>query len=244
MDKIFKAISDPSRRALLDALLHRDGQTLSALEKHLDMTRFGVMKHIKVLTAAGLIQTQKKGRFKYHSLTPLALFDALDTWLDPMRIHSSVRDFMTLKPHLAEAALPDHTPDFEISYTLKSATKRVWQALTDPAEIPHYHFIAGQVLRQRTRLTHHASDGTTLLETIDQSVDPKRRLKQSFRPLWRGETSASLVVFTLEDTGGQTRLTIAHDKLNTSDTTMPAAWAQYVTNLDAFLTHGTSQFAT
>ena len=244
MDNIFKAISDPSRRALLHALLDQDGQTLSALEERLDMSRFGVMKHLKVLTAAGLIQTKKKGRFKYHTLTPLALLDALDTWLDPMRIHQSVRNIMTLKPHLAEAALPDHTPDFEMSCTLKAARQRVWQALTNPDEIPHYHFITGQVLRDRARLTHHASDGTTLLQTTDQYVDSERRLEQSFCPLWGGETNISLVVFTLEDTVGHTRLTIAHDKLDTSDTAMPEAWARYIINLNAFLTHGTSQFAT
>lgn len=244
MDKIFKAIADPSRRALLHALLDQDGQTLTALEERLDMTRFGVMKHLKVLTAAGLIQTQKKGRFKYHTLTPLALLDALDTWLDPMRIHPSVRDVMTLKPHLAEAALPDYTPDFEMSCTLRAAPKRVWQALTNPDEIPHYHFITGQVLRDSARLTHHASDGATLLETIDLHVDPEHRLEQSFRPLWGGETHTSLVVFTLQDAGGHTRLTIAHDKFGTSDTAMPEAWARYITNLNAFLTHGRSQFAT
>ena len=66
MDKIFKALNDPARRALLDSLRQRDGQSLSELETVLDLSRFGVMKHLGVLEDARLIITRKQGRFKYH----------------------------------------------------------------------------------------------------------------------------------------------------------------------------------
>ena len=67
MDDVFKALADPTRRSLLDELFKQDGQTLSALEERLPMTRFGVMKHLKLLERAGLIQRRKQGREVYIS---------------------------------------------------------------------------------------------------------------------------------------------------------------------------------
>jgi DNA-binding transcriptional ArsR family regulator len=69
MDAIFKALNDPLRRSILDRLRQRDGQSLAELEEGVEMTRFGVMKHLKVLEEAQLITTKKQGRFKYHYLT-------------------------------------------------------------------------------------------------------------------------------------------------------------------------------
>ncbi|MEM7567203.1 MAG: metalloregulator ArsR/SmtB family transcription factor, partial [Pseudomonadota bacterium] len=68
MDAIFKALGDGTRRHILDRLRARDGQTLTELEADLGMTRFGVMKHLKVLEEAGLVTTRKVGRFKHHYL--------------------------------------------------------------------------------------------------------------------------------------------------------------------------------
>src|ERR1700704_3951607 len=73
MDEVFKALADPTRRSLLDELFKRDGQTLSALEERLPMTRFGVMKHLRVLEAAGLVTTRRRGREKLHFLNPVPI---------------------------------------------------------------------------------------------------------------------------------------------------------------------------
>src|SRR3954469_16815354 len=73
MDEVFKALADSTRRGLLDALHERDGQSLSALEASLPMTRFGVMKHLKVLEEAGLVVTRKRGREKLHFLNPVPI---------------------------------------------------------------------------------------------------------------------------------------------------------------------------
>ena len=62
MDEVFRALADPTRRSLLDELFKQDGQTLSALERPLPMTRFGVMKHLRVLEEAGLVVTRRRGR--------------------------------------------------------------------------------------------------------------------------------------------------------------------------------------
>jgi len=81
MDEVFKALADPTRRSLLDALFEEDGQTLSALEQRLPMSRFGVMKHLKVLAEAGLVTTRKRGREKLHFLNPVPIRLVHDRWV-------------------------------------------------------------------------------------------------------------------------------------------------------------------
>ena len=81
MDDVFKALADPTRRGLLDELFQRDGQTLSALEERLPMTRFGVMKHLKVLEEAGLVVTQRRGREKLHFLNAVPIRLIHDRWV-------------------------------------------------------------------------------------------------------------------------------------------------------------------
>ena len=81
MDDVFRALADPTRRSLLDELFHEDGQTLSALEQRLPMTRFGVMKHLKVLEEAGLVVTRKRGREKLHFLNPVPIRLIHDRWV-------------------------------------------------------------------------------------------------------------------------------------------------------------------
>ena len=78
---MFKALADPTRRELLDELFRADGQTLSALEQRVPMTRFGVMKHLKVLEEAGLITTKRRGREKLHFLNPVPIRLIHDRWV-------------------------------------------------------------------------------------------------------------------------------------------------------------------
>jgi DNA-binding transcriptional ArsR family regulator len=81
MDEVFKALADPTRRGLLDALFERDGQSLSALEEGLPMSRFGVMKHLKVLEEAGLVTTKRSGREKLHFLNAVPIRLIYDRWV-------------------------------------------------------------------------------------------------------------------------------------------------------------------
>lgn len=81
-DLVFKALADPTRRFLLDRLFARDGRTLTELESELDMTRFGVMKHLRVLADAGLVVTRKSGREKLHFLNPVPIRLIHDRWID------------------------------------------------------------------------------------------------------------------------------------------------------------------
>ena len=81
-DLVFKALADPTRRLLLDRLFVRDGRTLTELESALEMTRFGVMKHLRVLEGAGLVVTRRAGREKLHFLNPVPIRLVHDRWID------------------------------------------------------------------------------------------------------------------------------------------------------------------
>lgn len=81
-DRVFKALADPTRRFLLDLLFARDGRTLTELESELEMTRYGAMKHLKVLEEAGLVITRRSGREKHHFLNPVPIRLIHDRWID------------------------------------------------------------------------------------------------------------------------------------------------------------------
>jgi DNA-binding transcriptional ArsR family regulator len=81
-DPVFKALADPTRRVLLDRLYERDGRSLTELESDLEMTRFGVMKHLRVLEDAGLVVTRRSGREKLHYLNPVPIRLIHDRWID------------------------------------------------------------------------------------------------------------------------------------------------------------------
>src|SRR5947208_15187864 len=81
-DRVFRALADPTRRLLLDRLFERDGRTLTELESELEMTRFGVMKHLRILEGAGLVVTRRRGREKLHFLNPVPIRLIHDRWID------------------------------------------------------------------------------------------------------------------------------------------------------------------
>ena len=102
-DKVFKALADPTRRFLLDRLYARDGRTLSELESELEMTRFGVMKHLRLLEDAGLVVTRRSGREKLHYLNPMPIRSIHDRWIDKYR-ERRVSALVDLKTQLEESA--------------------------------------------------------------------------------------------------------------------------------------------
>lgn len=101
-DLVFKALSDPTRRFLLDLLFERDGRTLSELESGLEMTRFGVMKHLRVLESAGLVVTRKEGREKLHYLNPVPIRLIHDRWISKYA-EGRVAALVDLKKELEES---------------------------------------------------------------------------------------------------------------------------------------------
>jgi DNA-binding transcriptional ArsR family regulator len=102
-DRVFRALADPTRRHLLDQLFERDGRTLTELESDLEMTRFGVMKHLRLLEEAGLVVTRRAGREKLHYLNPVPIRLIHDRWIDKYR-ERQVSALAYLKSELEDTA--------------------------------------------------------------------------------------------------------------------------------------------
>jgi DNA-binding transcriptional ArsR family regulator len=100
-DRVFKALADPTRRFLLDLLFERDGRTLTELESELEMTRFGVAKHLHVLEDADLVVVRRSGREKLHFLNPVPIRQIHDRWIDKYTEHH-VTALVDLKKTLEE----------------------------------------------------------------------------------------------------------------------------------------------
>ena len=102
-DRVFKALADPTRRLLLDRLFERDGRTLTELESEMEMTRFGVMKHLRLLEEAGLVVTRRSGREKLHYLNAVPIRLVHDRWIDKYT-ERQVSALVDLKTQLEEMA--------------------------------------------------------------------------------------------------------------------------------------------
>src|SRR5438094_4417596 len=133
MDEVFKALADATRRALLDELFERDGQTLTALEQRLPMTRFGVMKHLKQLERAGLVVTKRQGREKLHFLNPVPIRLVHDRWVSKYA-EPWAAGLSGLKQNLEE------TMEKVFEIYIKTTPERLWEAITDPEIRAKYNF--------------------------------------------------------------------------------------------------------
>src|SRR5437016_6684685 len=134
MDEVFRALADPTRRSLLDELFREDGQTLSALEERLPMTRFGVMKHLRVLEEAGLVTTKRRGREKLHFLNPVPIRLVHDRWVSKYA-EPWAATLSELKQTLEEEVMEKV---FEIY--IKTTPERLWEAITDSELRREYSF--------------------------------------------------------------------------------------------------------
>src|SRR6202022_342482 len=124
MDAVFRALADPTRRSLLDELFRQDGQTLGSLERRLPMTRFGVMKHLRVLEEAGLVSTRKRGREKLHFLNPVPIRLVHDRGVSKYA-EPWAASLSGLKDRL------EQTMEKVFEIYIKTTPERLWEALTD-----------------------------------------------------------------------------------------------------------------
>lgn len=209
MDSIFKALSDPTRRQLLDSLRKTPGQSLQDLQAQLEMSRFGVMKHLGVLEDAKLIVTHKKGRFKYHYLNALPLQEAIDRWIEPLLQKPAARAVIDMKTKL-EGKQKMTKPDFVMETYIDCTQDALWDALTDPAQMTAYHFVADRVTLEDDTYVHYRGDGTVMLKTKKLSTTPKSRIEVTFEPFLEEEVPASRQVFLLSPENDHMKLTIEH----------------------------------
>src|ERR1700690_2997368 len=137
MDEVFKALADPTRRSLLDELFREDGQTLSALQERFSMTRFGVMKHLKVREGAGLVVTRRRGREKLHFLNPVPIRLVHDRWVSKYS-KPWAATLSELKNVIEETTMEKV---FEIY--IKTTPERLWEAITSSEMRAKYNFGMG-----------------------------------------------------------------------------------------------------
>ena len=239
MDAVFRALADPTRRSLLDELFRADGQSLSALEERFSMTRFGVMKHLRVLEEAGLVVTRRRGREKLHFLNPVPIRRVHDRWVSKYA-EPWVATLADLKHRLERETVEKV---FEIY--IKTTPERLWQAIVDPELRRKYHF--------GVRVKSDWSPGSRYEARSPQArgalwrgenleVDPPRRLVQSFDALW-GEAvkreATSRVSWEIEPVGDSCRLTVTHDQLREgANAELYGGWPMVLSGLKTLLETG------
>src|SRR3954469_25783236 len=184
MDDVFRALADPTRRRLLDELFRKDGQTLSALEGRLPMTRIGVMKHLRVLEDAGLVTTRRRGREKLHFLNPVPIRLVHDRWVskyaEPWA--AALSDLKTRLERTVEKV-------FEIY--IRTTPERLWEAITSPEDRAKFNF--GATVHSDwapgSRFALRAGD-LALGEGEVLEGDPPRRLVHTTTALWSDDAKA------------------------------------------------------
>jgi len=242
MDAVFKALADPTRRSLLDQLFIQDGQTLSDLVRRLTMTRFGVMKHLRVLEDAGLVVTKRRGREKLHFLNPVPIRLIHDRWIDKYT-GPWAATLTGLKKELEE------TMEKVFEIYIKTTPERLWQAITDPEMRRKYTFGVGVYSNWEPGSPYQARAGDetispamAIAEGENLEVDPPRRLVQSYRAVWSDDVKnegTSRVTWEIEPVGDSCRLTVIHDQLREgANDELFGGWPMVLSGLKTLLETG------
>jgi uncharacterized protein YndB with AHSA1/START domain len=242
MDAVFKALADPTRRSLLDALYMQDGQTLRALEQQAPMSRFGVMKHLRVLEGAGLVVTKRHGREKLHYLNPVPIRLVHDRWVSKYA-EPWAAGLTALKRRLEREGEEGMEKVFEIY--IKATPERLWAAITDSAMRQKYWFGVGVVSDWTPGSRYeaiHPQSPTAIYDGKNLEVDSPRRLVQSFRARWSDAVNAegtSRITWEIEPVGDSCRLRVTHDQLRTdAPEALYGGWPMILSGLKTLLETG------
>jgi uncharacterized protein YndB with AHSA1/START domain/DNA-binding transcriptional ArsR family regulator len=254
MDEVFKALADPTRRGLLDALFDEDGQTLSSLEQRLPMTRFGVMKHLRQLEEAGLVVTRRRGREKLHFLNTVPIRLIHDRWVSKYA-EPWAATLSAVKQELEE----ERTVPTEDPYTvvngrgtmtvfevyIKTTPERLWQAITDDEMRRRFTFGVGVSSDWSAGSEYRAGvpGGIDISAGENLEVEPPKRLVQSFNALWSDAVKAagtSRVTWEIEPIADDScRLTVTHDHLSAdASSELYGGWPMILSGLKTLLETG------
>jgi len=239
MDDVFRALADPTRRSLLDELFKEDGQTLTALEVRLPMSRFGVMKHLKVLEEANLVITKRRGREKLHFLNPVPIRLVHDRWVSKYA-EPWAATLTGLKRNLE-----DRTMEKVFEIYIKTTPERLWEAITDPDQRAKYNFGVGVQSDWSNGSSYqsvHPRAGMAIAEGENLEVDPPRRLVQSMTALWSDDVKAegtSRVTWEIEPIEDSCRLTVTHDQLREgANNELYGGWPMILSGLKTYIETG------
>ena len=241
MDRVFKALADPTRRYLLDQLHERNGQTLGELCERVAMARQSATQHLALLEAANLVTTVRRGREKWHYLNPVPLHEIQERWIDKFE-RPRLRALASLK-NRAEHAMTDR-PSFVYVTYIDATPEKVWHALTD-ADVTaqywgHSNLSDWQV---GSPWSHRRADGSGIDDVVGTvvEVDAPRRLVTTWaEPGDERPETTSRVTVDIEPYGEIVRLTVTHDDLSGEAERRQAAggWAAVLSNLKSLLETG------
>jgi uncharacterized protein YndB with AHSA1/START domain len=241
MDSVFKALADPTRRALLDELYRQDGQSLTELGARLPtMTRFGVMKHLRVLEEAHLVTSRRRGREKLHFLNPVPIRLVHDRW-----VSKYAAPWAATLAGLKRALEGGQEMEKVFEIYIKTTPEKLWEAITDPDLRSRYSF----GVRTESEYTNGseyraaANDGQLEIAAGENiEVDPPRRLVQSFQALWSDDVRAegtSRVTWEIEPVGDSCRLLVTHDQLREgANEELYGGWPMILSGLKTLLETG------
>jgi uncharacterized protein YndB with AHSA1/START domain/biotin operon repressor len=238
MELVFKALADPTRRDLLDALFVEDGQSLSSLVGRFDMTRVAVSKHVRLLESAGLVVSRRRGREKLHYLNPVPIRLVHDRWVSKYT-EEWASGLLGLKSEMENPM----EKVFEIY--IRTTPERLWEAITDPVMRAKYHFgssIESDWSEGSSYQMVHPESESPLAEGEILACDPPVRLVQSMRALWGPEVIAdgtSRVTWEIEPVGDSCRLTVTHDQLgDDASDQLYGGWPMVLSGLKTWLETG------
>jgi uncharacterized protein YndB with AHSA1/START domain/DNA-binding transcriptional ArsR family regulator len=238
VEAVFRALADPTRRALLDALYEQDGQTLVALTARHDLTRVGIAKHLRLLEEAGLVVTKRRGREKLHYLNPVPIRLVHDRWVSRYTERWAA-GLSGLKTELEQGM----EKVFEIY--IRTTPERLWAAITDPAIRAKYHFgaaVESSWAPGSTFALVHPGSARPLAEGENLVVEPPHRLVQSMHILWSEDAEregTSRVTWEIEPVGDSCRLTVTHDQLRDgAPPELYGGWPMILSGLKTWLETG------
>ncbi|MCE7981397.1 MAG: polyketide cyclase [Caldilinea sp. CFX5] len=249
-DLVFKALADVNRRKLLDLLKERNGQTLSALQVHLPMSRFGCMKHLHILEEAGLVTTRRIGREKYHYLNPVPIQLVYDRWINKYSAAraSALVDLKTVLEG-GKVMSTEAKPRLVNQIIIMAPQERVWAAITTPEFTARYYY--GSTLKTDLTVgspfTYYMANGAPIIEGEVLVAEPPNRLVHTYHSLWPplNEDAPTKVTWELAALSGDvTKVTVIHEEFQGETATyqglQSGGWAWILSNMKTLLETGES----
>lgn len=250
MEAIFRALSDASRRHLLDQLRLRDGQTLTELEAHMPhLSRFAVMKHLGILEKAALVVCRKVGRQKFHYLNPLPIQEVAERWISAYA-KPWAGSLLQLKTSLERETLAMTStlvkPKHVYELIIKTTPEKLWQALTDGQITPQYYygFTLQGSLAPGENFNYLAPDGTPIVTGTVVECEPPRKLVTTFQGHWdpaMAQDLPSRVTYEITPMGDCCRLSLIHDEFEAETATytiVGGGWPGILSGLKTLLETG------
>ena len=231
-EAVFKALADATRRKILDRLFERAGQTLGEIEAAFEMSRFGVMKHLRILERAGLVTTHRHGRVKLHYLNAVPILELQERWIHKFAADVSAA-LLGLRAEVERGASMAATetaaagdvvdleakPSHVFAIWIRATPEQVWEALTRSDYTLQYYFASTveSDFQPGSPIVYRIGDDTAIVGEVLE-CDPAKKLVCTFDARWDDDVRAdppSRISWVLEQAGeGVSKLTVVHDRFS------------------------------